>query len=154
MAAPFLLLHLLVLCARIFEPKLTDATVSTIRFPGSRSLRVYRRDKPISRATLVFIHGSPATADAFHAQFKDSFGDGSLVAYDRPGYGGSPPIGDSNNLQAQVGALGSLLRSIQSANCILIGHSYGGAIALKAAIDYPQFVQGILLVGGSQPLAI
>ena len=149
MAAPFLLLHLGVLCARIFEPKLTGVTVGTIRFPGDRSLRVYRRDKPNSRATLVFIHGSPATADAFHAQFKDSFGDASLLAYDRPGYGGSPSVGDSNNLPAQVDALGSLLDSIHLTNCILIGHSYGGAIALKAAIDYPQYVRGILLVGGS-----
>lgn len=149
LAAPFLLLHLVLLCARFFEPKITRATVSTIRFPSGRSLRIYRCDKPNSRATLVFIHGSPATANAFHAQFRDSFGDASLWAYDRPGYGGSPSVDNSNNLQAQVDALGSLLESIQSTNCVLIGHSYGGAIALKAAIDYPQFVRGILLIGGS-----
>src|SRR6266404_9939756 len=78
-ATPFLLLHLLVLCARISEPKLTGSTVSTIQFPGGHSLRVYRRDKPNSKATLVFIHGSPATAHAFHAQFNDSLGDASLL---------------------------------------------------------------------------
>lgn len=147
--APFLILHLLVLCVQIFKPKLTGVTVGTVRFPSGRSLRFYRLDKPNSTANLGFIHGSPATADAFHAQFKDSFGDVSILVCDRPGYGGSPPVGDSNDLQAQVSALGSLLNSIEAANCILIGHSYGGAVALKAAIDHPQFVRGILLIGGS-----
>lgn len=147
--APFVLLHLFVLCARVFEPKLQGATVTTIPTTNGLSMRVYRRDHPRAETTLVFIHGSPATARAFHAQFAEGFSDANLLAYDRPGFGGSPANADSLNLRAQVVALGSLLREAQPTNCVLVGHSYGSAVALQAALDYPQFVRGIVLVGGS-----
>jgi pimeloyl-ACP methyl ester carboxylesterase len=79
-AAPFGLLHLIVLCSRIFEPKLQAITITSIPIASGLSLRVYRRDNPRSDTTLVFIHGSPASARAFQAQFAERFLDTSLVA--------------------------------------------------------------------------
>ena len=32
---------------------------------------------------------------------------------------------------------------------ILVGHSYGGAVVIKMAIDYPELVKGIIVVAGS-----
>lgn len=147
--APFVLLHLFVLCARLFEPRLTGAVAFNLPTTNGLWVRVYHRDSPRAVATLVFIHGSPANARAFHAQFADRFPDVNLFTYDRPGFGASPANRDSMNLHAQVAALGFLLQAARTTNCVLIGHSYGAAVALEAALDFPQFVRGIVLVGGS-----
>jgi pimeloyl-ACP methyl ester carboxylesterase len=144
-----LFLHLLVLGAFILEPKLADTSSSTITLPNDKRLGIYLRDIPNPRATLLFIHGSPATARAFHAQFDESFPNVRLVAYDRPGFGRSSATGGPNNLSEQVAVLGYLLRSLEVSNCLLVGHSYGAAVALAGAIQYPDYVKGIVLIGGS-----
>ena len=56
------------------------------------------------------------------AQFAYRFLDAKLIAHDRPGFGASPANDDFMNLRVQVEALGSLLRTAQPTNCILIDH--------------------------------
>ena len=110
--APFVLLHVFVLCARIFEPKLPGATVSSIQIRNGTSLRVYRRDSPHANTTLVFVHGSPATASAFHKQFAVDFPGANLVAYDRPGFGGS--LAGINALTLNAQAKASYAKSLRA----------------------------------------
>jgi pimeloyl-ACP methyl ester carboxylesterase len=57
------------------------------------------------------------------AQFAYRFLDAKLIAHDRPGFGASPANDDFMNLRVQVEALGSLLRTAQPTNCILVDHS-------------------------------
>ena len=56
--APFALLHLFVLCSRLFEPKLQGAMASTIPTTNGLALRVYRRGNPV----LPFAVGHVVTA--------------------------------------------------------------------------------------------
>lgn len=157
--SPFVLLHLFVWLARFFEPPLPGVTVTTVNIPGNRALRVYRRDQPGAKTTVVFIHGSPATGRAFHRQFADDFPGMNLLAYDRPGYGGSSGH-QALDLATQTAVLAALLDTLARTNCILVGHSYGGPIALNLAQSRPDLVRGVVLVGGSvdpaqeKPLAI
>jgi pimeloyl-ACP methyl ester carboxylesterase len=147
--APFCLLHLFVLAATIFEPKLKAVTAARLPTRDGHSLQIFQRETPGAGVSLVFVHGSPATAHAFHAQFKDPPPDTTLIAYDRPGFGGSEGSAATRNLRAQVDALLQLLEGRPAAIHIVIGHSYGAPIALQAAIERPDLVQGIVLVGGS-----
>ena len=37
---------------------------------------------------------------------------------------------------------------------VLVGHSLGAAVALKFAINYPQEIEGIVLVGGGMKMPV
>jgi pimeloyl-ACP methyl ester carboxylesterase len=101
-----------------------------------------------SRLTLVFIHGSPGGAGIWATQFKNPFPEATLVAYDRPGYGGSKPARAHPQLQEQVDGLMAFLPYATTNRVLLIGHSYGSPIALLAALEHPDKVGGVLLIGG------
>ena len=146
--SPFILLHLFVWLARRFEPALPEAAVTAVQLADGRALQVYRRDSPGADRTVVFIHGSPATGRAFHRQFADELPGVNLLAYDRPGYGGSSGW-QAPDLATQTAALAALLEALQLTDCILVGHSYGGPVALHLALHRADLVRAVVLVGGS-----
>ena len=86
-----------------------------------------------SDTVLIFIHGAPGSFDSFLQYLKDSnFSKYYLLAYDRPGYGGSssspmPSIMDQSNI------LLNIINEYASDHIVLISHSYGGPIAGYAA---------------------
>ncbi len=99
--------------------------------------------------TIVFIHGTPGRAGVWREQFANPFPKAHLVAYDRPGFGASTPIARYPHLNQQVKALTHLLAAAAITNrVLLVGHSYGGPIALLAAIRHPDRIAGALLIGG------
>jgi len=85
---------------------------------------------------LVFVHGAPGTWDAFKTFVVDEelMDRARIVAYDRPGYGGSgekamPGIQEQANILKEIVDLYGLRRNI------LVGHSYGGPIAGKVLLN-------------------
>lgn len=97
---------------------------------------------------LVFIHGSPGGAGAWASQFQAPFPGANLFAYDRPGFGLSQPVWREPHLQGQVDGLMTVLASATTNRVLLVGHSYGSPIALLAALEHPDRVGGVLLIGG------
>lgn len=99
---------------------------------------------------IVFIHGSPGDWRAFAPYLGAAAlqGYGSLIAPDRPGFGGSGPGAVMPDLRSQAQLLAPLLEG-SGAPAILVGHSLGGALAIRLAMDYPERVRGVLLVAGS-----
>ena len=97
---------------------------------------------------LVFIHGTPGGAGVWAAQFAAPFPNANLFAYDRPGFGGSKPTRAQPHLQEQVDALMTLLACATTNRVLLVGHSYGSPIALLAAVEHPEKIGGVLLIGG------
>jgi pimeloyl-ACP methyl ester carboxylesterase len=101
-----------------------------------------------TRFGLVFIHGSPGGAGVWAAQFHSPLTNANLFAYDRPGFGGSKPVRAQPHLQEQVDGLMMLLTVATTNHVLLVGHSYGSPIALLAALEYPDKIGGVLLIGG------
>lgn len=97
---------------------------------------------------LVFIHGSPGGAGVWASQFKAPFPSANLFAYDRPGFGKSKPARAQPHLPEQVDALMTLLACVTTNRVLLVGHSYGSPIALLAALEHPDKIGGVLLIGG------
>jgi pimeloyl-ACP methyl ester carboxylesterase len=100
------------------------------------------------RALIVAIHGGGMRAGYFHGQAHPSLSlltlgsrlGYTVVALDRPGYGESAaalPRGQKLADQADVlcAALEHLGRRRATAGILLVGHSYGGKLALSAAAD-------------------
>ena len=97
---------------------------------------------------LVFVHGSPGGAGVWASQFKAPFPNANLFAYDRPGFGKSKPARTQPHLQEQVDALMTLLACVTTNRVLLVGHSYGSPIALLAALEHPDKIRGVLMIGG------
>jgi pimeloyl-ACP methyl ester carboxylesterase len=101
-----------------------------------------------ARLNLVFVHGSPGGAGVWASQFRAPYPNANLFAYDRPGFGGSRPALPRPHLQMQVDALMAWLPAATPDRVLLVGHSYGSPIALLAALEHPEKIGGVLLIGG------
>jgi len=108
---------------------------------GDASVRVieHRGADP----AVVFLHGLPGTAQDFDAVAAQLAGR-HTIAFDRPGFGFSS--GGYHPLDEQLTALRQLIESLGSRRVVLVGHSYGGTLALAYAERRPQDVRGLVLV--------
>lgn len=102
------------------------------------------RDAP----AVVMIHGAYGSAEEFAVSLMPATSDRfRSIAIDRPGHGYSergtdgPPTPD---LQAR--RLHAALQALDVKKPILLGFSYGGAVALSYALQFPDEVGALLLV--------
>jgi len=102
-------------------------------------------------ARVLFVHGSPGTWDAWKTWLEDAElrDRARLVAADRPGFGGSERGTAEPSLARQVAALAAILDSEPGPPAIVVGHSLGGPIAARLAMDRPDLVAGLVLVAPS-----
>ena len=104
-------------------------------------------DKP----TLVFIHGSPGSWDAFKEYLKDSLllKKYRIIAIDRPGFGYSN-FGQAENLQTQSKLINDFLKKKDNNQpVILIGHSMGGPVITEMATLAPDKYKTLVIIAGS-----
>ncbi|WP_394971807.1 alpha/beta fold hydrolase [uncultured Croceitalea sp.] len=101
--------------------------------------------------SLVFIHGSPGSWNAWENYLTDSLllKKYRLIALDRPGFGYSD-FRKSMNLDTQAKVLNTLLTQIDNGKQItLIGHSYGGPLIVKMALEMPELYQTLIILAGA-----
>jgi pimeloyl-ACP methyl ester carboxylesterase len=104
---------------------------------------------------VAFIHGA-FIADPFRPlRAEPRLSPYRLITYSRRGYAGSSPPPGPLSLAEQAGDCRALLRSLGAEPAHVVGHSFGGCIALQLALDAPQSVHSLallepaLMVGGS-----
>src|SRR5262245_35357018 len=97
--------------------------------------------------SLVLVHGSPGDGRAWTRVSRQLPTDASVVTPDLPGYGSAaPPSPDTAvRTQAMASAIGATIDSCDGP-VWLCGHSYGGNVALHAALDRREQVRGLLLL--------
>jgi pimeloyl-ACP methyl ester carboxylesterase len=95
---------------------------------------------------VVLIHGA-LIADAFRPLFKEPSLTGyRLIAYHRRGYTGSSPTAGPISLEEQASDCGALTRHLGVRSAHVVGHSFGGAVALQLALDAPELVHSLALL--------
>ena len=67
-----------------------------------------------------------------------------VIRYDRRGYGRSDPATSSFSPTED---LAKLLRHLKIGHAVIVGSSSGGALAIDFAIQHPQMVDGLFLIG-------
>ena len=114
------------------------ADLETIHLPGK-----------LGPHELVLLHGQPGSpadwlplAERLPAQLH-------TVAADRPGYGSSPLA--AGGFAANARALLDDLDARGVRHAVLVGHSYGGGVALSAASLAPERVAAVVLLAGIGP---
>jgi pimeloyl-ACP methyl ester carboxylesterase len=119
------------------EPERTGRLVQV----GDTTVRVLER--PGAGPAIVLIHGLPGTAQDFD-DVTELLPGRRTIAFDRPGFGFSS--GGYHPFAEQVATLGLLLRRLGAERPVLVGHSYGGTLALAYAERHPEDVRGLVLV--------
>lgn len=100
---------------------------------------------------VVFVHGSPGSWDAFISFFADTLlrNRASIYAVDRIGYGKSNPGQPESSMHKQAESILPLLQKLDpNRPRILVGHSLGGPIVFRIAMDFPELVDGVVSVAG------
>jgi pimeloyl-ACP methyl ester carboxylesterase len=98
---------------------------------------------------LVLLHGQPGSSADWQQVAGRLPRQLHAVAVDRPGYGSSPrpAVGFAAGARTVLAELDS--RGIQRA--VLVGHSYGGGVALSAASLAPHRVEAVVLLASVGP---
>ena len=100
---------------------------------------------------VIFFHGAPGGWNAF----IDFMSNPALlqvtrmISVDRPGYGYSGYGDPITSLQRQCELLKPILEEVRDQKTILVGHSLGGPIVARLAMEYPDLVNGLIMVGPS-----
>ena len=89
---------------------------------------------------IVVIHGSMDRSAGMLKLSRRLDEDFRVLRYDRRGYGRSFPHDGPYTMDAQVADLVGLL---DGRKAVLIGHSYGGNVALATADHHPDLVAGV-----------
>ncbi len=96
---------------------------------------------------LVLIHGASGSARDFTFRMLPELSARyRVIAFDRPGHGWSDvaPEGDSIRVQARL--LQRAAEELGADSPIVLGHSYGGAVALAWAVDHPDALAALVPV--------
>ncbi len=102
---------------------------------------------------VLFVHGAPSSSAFWLGLLKDSslLARAKLMAVDRLGYGYSDYGRPITSLKKQAAAIAKLLRQKRKVHFPIVVHgsSYGGSVATRLAIDFPDLVDGLLLQSAS-----
>lgn len=115
---------------------------------GTRRIAALHGGEPGARR-MIFVHGSPGDAETWLDYLIAPPGKAETIAFDRPGFGNSRPLAVQTRLIDQASVLEPLLVARDGRWPILVGHSLGGPIALRAAADYPERVGGVVVIAGA-----
>jgi pimeloyl-ACP methyl ester carboxylesterase len=101
-------------------------------------------------ATLICVHGGLDRGGSF-ARLARRVEDFDVVTYDRRGYQGSRDL-QPLSLDAHVGDLVALARRERERGPVIVfGHSYGGVVALGAALTEPSLIQMVVVYEAPLP---
>ena len=120
------------------------------RFIDVGSLRVhYQEAGDPSGPALFLIHGFLSSTFVWSRVFLELAAAGfRVIAPDLIGYGYSAkPRNFDYSIESQAKVLAGLLERLGCEGSILVGSSYGGAVALTVALDQPELVRKLVLVG-------
>lgn len=120
------------------------------RFAEVEGVRLHYQEVGDSHAPpIILIHGFCSSTLVWSKVFLPIADAGfRVVAPDLPGYGYSAkPRNFDYTIRSQARMITGLLEHLNLTRAILIGSSYGGAVAATVALDYPERVAKLVLVG-------
>src|SRR5262249_6252798 len=77
----------------------------------------------------------------------------SPLAIDLPGHGRSGGLDSLGSVERMAAFVGAFLDKWGLARAVLVGHSLGGAVALRLALGRPQAVRALVLCGSGAQFA-
>jgi len=96
---------------------------------------------------VVLIHGSVSDYREWSKQMKPLTRHYRVIAYSRRYHwpNAAPTANADASLEVQVKDLAAIIKTLKIGPAHLVGHSYGGAVALHLALLYPELVRTLVL---------
>ena len=109
----------------------------------------YQEAGDASAPPMILIHGFAASNLVWSKVFLEFAAAGyRVIAPDLPGYGYSAkPRHLDYTIAGQAEMVVNFLRQLEIERAIFLGSSYGGAIAATIALDHPELVEKLIMVG-------
>lgn len=96
---------------------------------------------------VILIHGALVTADDPIIALQDALAPRHhIVAFDRPGHGLSTRPRGQSSLWTQAESIRDAASALGATRPVLVGHSYGAAVAIAYATKHPQEIAGVVAI--------
>jgi pimeloyl-ACP methyl ester carboxylesterase len=93
---------------------------------------------------VLLVHGQPGSAEDWDPLVHLLRSDLHVLAVDRPGYGATSL--EARAMSGNAELLADLVMERLGRPVVIVGHSYGGGVALLMAVRRPESVAGLVLV--------
>lgn len=104
---------------------------------------------PKSDRPIVFIHGLGGALSSWQLVMGGLADRHRMTSVDLPGHGNSsktPPDSADYSVAGLANDIATALGVGKRKPSVIVGHSLGGAVALKLALDHPELVAGLVLI--------
>lgn len=100
---------------------------------------------------ILLVHGNGVMIQDWliSGLFEELARTNRVIALDRPGFGhSSRPRGIRWTPERQAELLAELLDRLDAPQAVVVGHSYGALVTAALALDFPERLKGVALMGG------
>jgi pimeloyl-ACP methyl ester carboxylesterase len=99
----------------------------------------------------VFVHGSPGALNAYEGYYSNPelLEKMDMISVDRSGFGYSDFGESESSLMVQAELIAAILKDFPLRKKVLVGHSMGGPVLAKLAIEFPGLVDGMVMIAPS-----
>jgi len=115
---------------------------------GWRISALWTPRKTLAPWKIVVVTGAPSWAEYWAPVLAALPEDREMVVVDRPGFANSEPLHCVPKIETQAKALLPLLQTRPGQRLLLVGQSYGAAIATLMAAQRPDLTAGLVLMSG------
>lgn len=144
---------------RLTKAEIDEQFKNTVYKPTEHRIKVLGREINYveigkdSLPVVFFVHGSPGSWSAFSGFMKDEdlLKKVKMVSVDRAGFGYSDLGNGEKSLEKQAAYLKPIVEKYKQKDqkLILVGHSLGGPMLARMAIDYPELIDNLIFVAPS-----
>jgi pimeloyl-ACP methyl ester carboxylesterase len=123
-----------------------NRAVNVKRFRASDGAQLAYSDSGSGAPTFVFVHGWQGDRAVWRDIVAALGPEIRSITVDQRGSGESNAAPGPYALERLSTDLHELITSLDVAPVVIVGHSMGGTVALRFAVDYPQATQGLVLI--------
>lgn len=136
------------------QKSLAQVEEGTLNLENGLSLHYLAKGLQGQKPLLLFIHGAPERADTWEDYMKYFSHDYFTVAYTTRGIYPSTTLGDIEGYNTNQLAADALLvaQSFGYEKFTIVGHDWGATTAWRAAINYPDAVERLVVFNNPHPV--
>jgi len=115
---------------------------------GAGGMRVHWRDEGCRDCpAIILLHGANSSLHTFEPMIAELAGEYRIITYDQPGHGLTGPHPRNDYTAAGMfEALNAVANAARLDRFYLGGNSMGGWVAWRYALNYPERVEGLILI--------
>lgn len=107
---------------------------------------------PEGEETIILIHGMFSNLAVYYFNIAPMLAENfRVILYDMRGHGMSEKVNEGYDLVSMTDDLYALMEELKVDKTHLVGYSYGGLVALKMAIRYPEKIEKLAVIEGPDP---